>query len=69
MPTIAVNRDELFKRLGRVYSKFSSFFYFIDKMTDAIICFFAAEKEFDELCFEFGIELDEVVSIKDFAYI
>lgn len=42
MPTIAVNRDELFKRLGRVYT----------------------EKEFDELCFEFGIELDEVTSEK-----
>lgn len=40
MPTLGVNRDDLFEALGRVYT----------------------EKEFDELCFEFGIELDEVTS-------
>ena len=38
MPTVGVERDELFKVLGRSYT----------------------DKEFDELCFEFGIELDEV---------
>ncbi|TIB85384.1 phenylalanyl-tRNA synthetase [Wallemia mellicola] len=37
MPTISVDKAELFKRLGREYTT----------------------KEFDELCFEFGIELDE----------
>ncbi|VDO75036.1 unnamed protein product [Heligmosomoides polygyrus] len=26
-----------------------------------------SEKEFDELCFEYGLELDEVVSFFDFA--
>ncbi|KAF2275835.1 phenylalanyl-tRNA synthetase [Westerdykella ornata] len=40
MPTIAVDKAELFKALGREYT------------TD----------EFDELCFEFGIELDEDTS-------
>lgn len=40
MPTLGVNRDDLFEALGKVYT----------------------EKEFDELCFEFGIELDEVTS-------
>lgn len=40
MPTLGVNRDDLFEALGRVYT----------------------EEEFDELCFEFGIELDEVTS-------
>jgi phenylalanyl-tRNA synthetase beta chain len=40
MPTISVNRDRLFERLGRVY-------------TDA---------EFEDLCFDYGIELDDVVS-------
>ncbi|CAN0350755.1 unnamed protein product, partial [Ectocarpus sp. 8 AP-2014] len=40
MPTLGVNRDDLFEALGHVYT----------------------EKEFDELCFEFGIELDEVTS-------
>ena len=36
MPTVAVDRDLLFKKLGKVYT----------------------EEEFDEFCFEFGIELD-----------
>ena len=40
MPTLGVNRDDLFDALGQVYT----------------------EQEFDELCFEFGIELDEVTS-------
>eukprot|EP00945_MAST-04E_sp_MAST-4E-sp1_P004416 g4416.t1 len=40
MPTVAVDRDKLFEKLGKVYT----------------------EEEFDEFCFEFGIELDEVTS-------
>ena len=40
MPTVAVDRDLLFKKLGKVYTK----------------------EEFDEFCFEFGIELDEVTT-------
>ncbi|XP_067658646.1 phenylalanine--tRNA ligase beta subunit-like [Haliotis asinina] len=43
MPTVSVQRDELFKALGRTYT----------------------DEEFDELCFEFGIELDEVTSEKE----
>lgn len=43
MPTIGVNRDDLFKNLGKSYT----------------------EEEFDELCFEYGIELDEVTSEKE----
>jgi len=39
MPTISINRNLLFKNLGKTYT----------------------DKEFDELCFEFGIELDDVV--------
>lgn len=53
MPTISVDKAELFKRLGREYS-------------EGILCgnctyltTHTATKEFDELCFEFGIELDE----------
>lgn len=37
MPTVAVDKQELFERLGQTYTT----------------------EEFDELCFEFGIELDE----------
>ena len=37
MPTIPVDKEDLFKLLGRSYTT----------------------EEFDELCFQFGIELDE----------
>ncbi|KAK6534188.1 phenylalanine--tRNA ligase subunit beta [Arthrobotrys megalospora] len=43
MPTIAVNKADLFKSLGREYTT----------------------QEFDELCFEFGIELDEDTTDQD----
>nr|XP_002122110.1 phenylalanine--tRNA ligase beta subunit [Ciona intestinalis] len=43
MPTIGVNRDDLFKCLGETYT----------------------EEGFDELCFQYGIELDEVTSEKE----
>ena len=43
MPTVSVNRDNLFKLLGHVYT----------------------EEEFDNLCFDFGIELDEVTSERE----
>uniref|UniRef100_A0A673A4X9 Phenylalanine--tRNA ligase beta subunit n=1 Tax=Sphaeramia orbicularis TaxID=375764 RepID=A0A673A4X9_9TELE len=43
MPTVGVNRDLLFRALGRTYT----------------------DEEFDELCFEFGLELDEITSEKE----
>jgi phenylalanyl-tRNA synthetase beta chain len=43
MPTVSLNRDELFKELGQTYT----------------------DEEFDDLCFRFGIELDEVTSEKE----
>lgn len=43
MPTVGVNRDKLFEKLGRVYT----------------------DEEFDHLCFEYGIELDDVTSEKE----
>mmetsp|Transcript_24559 Transcript_24559/g.36032 ORF Transcript_24559/g.36032 Transcript_24559/m.36032 type:complete len:638 (-) Transcript_24559:327-2240(-) len=45
MPTLAVNRDDLFKHLGKTYTDVS----------------------FDELCFEFGVELDEITSEREEA--
>lgn len=45
MPTVAVDRDDLFARLGQTY-------------TDAA---------FDELCFQFGVELDEVMTESEAA--
>lgn len=41
MPTITVDKAELYRRLGRDYTT----------------------EQFDTLCFEFGIELDEDVSL------
>ena len=43
MPTVSIVRDQLFDRLGKVYT----------------------EDEFQLLCFEFGIELDDVVTEAD----
>lgn len=45
MPTLAVEKEELFQSLGRTYT----------------------DKEFDELCFEFGVELDEITSEREEA--
>ena len=45
MPTLSVERDELFAAIGKTYT----------------------EQEFDELCFEFGIELDDVTSERQMA--
>ena len=45
MPTVSLDRDELFRRVGRSFS----------------------DHEFDELCFEFGVELDEVTSEREEA--
>jgi len=39
MPTVSVNREQLFKRLGKNYT----------------------DEGFDELCFQFGIEIDDIV--------
>jgi phenylalanyl-tRNA synthetase beta chain len=43
MPTISVNRDDLFARLGQSFT----------------------QEEFELLCFEFGIELDDVTSERE----
>ena len=43
MPTVIVNREALFKAIGKTFT----------------------DEEFDNLCFEFGIELDDVTSEKD----
>lgn len=58
MPTINVQRDLLFEALGRTYSKFLQSWYL--RLACAAL-HHAGDEEFDELCFEFGIELDEVV--------
>ena len=58
MPTISVNRERFFEQLGTKFSKG------IRKAGNQCIhqpIYYVADEEFDELCFQFGIELDEVV--------
>lgn len=60
MPTVAVDKEDLWDRLGYRYSE-----YFIaeccndSKFTTCFFC--VAPEEFDRLLFEFGLELDEDV--------
>lgn len=55
MPTVAVDKLDLFERLGREYSQS------ISPFQDITLHLPIATEEFDHLCFEFGIELDEDV--------
>lgn len=71
MPTVSVNRDLLFSKIGKAYCKKVPLnLYFISHIKNVfrrhlkyILCP-TADDEFDKLCFQFGIELDEVVSEK-----
>lgn len=56
MPTVAVDKEELWERLGNSYC---TRFALLSKT--AIDYCFAASEDFDELLFEFGLELDEDV--------
>merc|ERR1712166_459716 len=56
MPTVDLARDELFARLG-----------WSDKFTKEQLGDETADNEFQKLCFEYGIELDEVTSEKEMA--
>lgn len=55
MPTVNLNRDEFFARLGRTYG---TLLLARRKKADEQ---YLAFKEFDELLFEYGLELDEDV--------
>ena len=66
MPTVGLKRDLLFEALGQTFteqvdyitpslSTFTFLFGILVKTT-------FTDQEFDELCFEFGLELDEVVT-------
>ena len=54
-PTITVNKAELYARLGRSYSTSLPRTSFSSVPHPS----FAATEEFGDLCFQFGIELDE----------
>lgn len=55
MPTISIPRDLFYKELG-VFMSTAQYFIVFSSYRCAL-----ADAQFDELCFEFGIELDEVV--------
>lgn len=74
MPVVGVNRDALFRALGREYSEHRGASPCASGAHAAISACppssppsaaprrpHAAEEEFEELCFEYGIELDDVV--------
>jgi len=61
MPTIGVKRDLLFEALGKRYSK-SSRHPSTWINSSNVFPSPPADDEFQELCFAFGLELDEVVS-------
>ena len=64
MPTVSVDKADLFERLGRSYSEYKDII-----KVPLISAIFAATGEFDQLCFEFGIELDEDVRCRSYPVI
>jgi phenylalanyl-tRNA synthetase beta chain len=62
MPTISVKRDLLFEAIGQSFSKLNTISNLIKSFN---LFLFVADEQFDELCFEFGIELDEVLQEKE----
>jgi len=70
MPTVDIKRDQLFKAIGKEYGKLTYYPFKLStrattlkdfgEPTRVVICY-SADEEFEELCFDFGLELDEVV--------
>lgn len=70
MPTVNLDRTEFFKRLGKEYCKFSNSQTYTELLLPSqsygnlirLLVILTAFKDFDELLFEYGLELDEDVS-------
>ena len=64
MPTVSVDKEDLWERLEHRFCTQCQFCFVIlwTEYSRAI-----ASEEFDKLCFEFGIELDEDVSAVYFS--
>ena len=60
MPTVAIDKADLWERLGKEYSQLPSLFSFIFSLNAP---WKLATEEFDKLCFDYGLELDEDVCI------
>ena len=68
MPVVGVGRDLLFQALGKTYSKMlqAKRHSHIKSQYESevlTVCLLTADDEFQDLCFEYGIELDDVVSV------
>lgn len=67
MPTINIKRDLLFKALGKTYCKLCISFINLSRIFDrylkTLCTVISADEEFQDLCFKFGLELDEVVCV------
>lgn len=65
MPTIAVDKADFWVRLGKEYSK-----WFIVSLENWLLYGFPplATSEFDQLCFDFGLELDEDVRAQRYTH-
>ena len=57
MPTVAVDKEELWERLGHSYCALLSDFFYKTVVNNRS----AASEDFNNLLFEFGLELDEDV--------
>ncbi len=58
MPVITVAKTELFRVLGEEFSKLFDSIPLPPRLIQP-----TADDEFSDLCFKFGIELDDIVSI------
>jgi phenylalanyl-tRNA synthetase beta chain len=56
MPTVAVDKADLWERLGKEYCNRDPLLEIYFALTTLL-----ATEEFDKLCFEYGLELDEDV--------
>lgn len=59
MPTVSVDKADLWERLGKEYSR--CFPLLFRQLLGADV--FLATEEFDQLCFDYGLELDEDVRL------
>lgn len=72
MPVVSVGRDKLFDALGKTYSKCDAAALSLTAQTHnsrcttrvIIVLLCSGQEEFEILCFDYGIELDDVVSCR-----
>ena len=58
MPTVAVDKADLWERIGQEYS---AYYTLSSRVLELIVERLKATEQFDKLCFDYGLELDEDV--------